>query len=483
MLGLFREKEKIINKVIYLITLIISVLVLISIISIGLFTWPKADDFSLLLRINKLGIFQRMITNYNNWDGRAISLGIVQTFFFKYLPVEIINFIWATCLVLTALVSLKIFIYLSRPSLKFKASEYLIGTAIFSSILWYGFKSHLAETVYWATGGVYIMALLFAVIWLYLWLTKFSLKTKINNLKKILFYLFTIYVGALTQNLSCAVLTYIGIEMVKAKLKKDKIMVRKTASILILLFTGLLITTLAPGNFVRSTYGESSFVINFLVLGFNYITTLVVFIRASLPLFFLIIIGLPIFVIFVLYSYNIKLKKELIIKIKLNKILSLFQFLLAAMASILPFVFLPDFVAPRTSIYFMSFIFFWVFFEIVPLILKNTTKTIKNETIYKQNRYFLFVTVFLFYIFSIAIIHIVNLSRIKNEVLKREEIIKTYSNKNIDVAIYPIDKTKLPFSYTFPDITEDKNNWINRAVADTYKVKSIRIDYNLYRKQ
>src|SRR3989338_9469412 len=159
---------------IYITTVILSILVIVSIIGIALFTWPKADDISLLLQMNEKGFFAHIVKSYLYWDGRIISLGIIQNLFLKYLPVEIINTIWASCLVLTAFASLKIFLYASKIKTRFALSDYIVGTAIISGIFWYGFKSHISDTVYWATGGVYVMALLFAVFWLYLWVVKFS---------------------------------------------------------------------------------------------------------------------------------------------------------------------------------------------------------------------------------------------------------------------------------------------------------------------
>ena len=100
------------HKIIYTVTVIISILVLVSIISIAFFTWPKADDFSLLNQINQIGIIQHVIKVYNDWDGRAFIL-LIHAVFIKYFPVGIINSIWAGCLVLTAFISFRIFLFLS----------------------------------------------------------------------------------------------------------------------------------------------------------------------------------------------------------------------------------------------------------------------------------------------------------------------------------------------------------------------------------
>lgn len=485
--------NKKLNNLIYICTVIISVFVIVSIISIGIFTWPKADDFSSLNQINKIGIIQHIIKVYNEWDGR-VFVGVIHAILIKYLPVEIINSIWACCLVLTSFVSLKIFLYLSRINRKIKISDHIIGTAIFSSILWYGFKSHISDTVYWATGGVYILAFLFAVIWLYLWITKFSFERTIRSLHKILFYLFTIYIGALTQNLSCAVLAYMGVEMIKAILKKDTIVMKRTLLTILLLITGLLAIVLAPGNFIRSAYGPKSFIMNFSVIGMNYIKTSVYFTWWSLTLFMLLFISVPLIIIFLICSTHYELKKKIVIKLKqeysisldtatirqvMTKILTLFQFLFAAFASVLPFALLPDFINTRTSIYFMGFIFFWTYFEIVPFSLRHIMRQTVHKTTSPSHRPYMLIIIFLLCTLSVVSTHIVNLSRIKKEVIRREKIIETYSNKNVDVVTYPIDKTKLPFSYTFSDIASDKDNWINQAVAATYKVKSIRTDINL----
>lgn len=488
---LFQNKATIpvINKAVYLSTVIIAILALISIISIGFFTWPKADDFSRLNEINKLGIVPHVINRYNSWDGRAISVGFIQALFLKYLPVEIINVIWSSCLILTAFISLKIFLYLSKINKKIKTLDYFIGAAIFSSVLWYGFKPHLSDTVYWAIGGIYIMALLFAVIWLYLWFTKFSFQQNIRPLHKVLFSLFTVYVGALTQNLSCALLAYMGIEMIKAVLEKDAIIIKRTILVILLLITGLLIVVVAPGNFIRSTYGLQSFNMNLPVIVTNYFKTSAHFTILSLILFVLLFISIPIIVIFSIYSTHQKLKKRITISLKRKysisldvitikqivvTILSRFQFFLAAFFSALPFALVPDFNSPRTSIYFMAFMLFWTYFEIIPFILKHIMRQTIYETKPPSYRPYVLITIFLLGTLSIVITHIINLNRIKKDVLKRENIIKTYSNKNVDVVIYPIDQTKIPFSYRFSDIASDKDNWINQAVAAMYRLKSIR---------
>lgn len=479
------------NKVIYVSTVIIAMLVLASIISIGFFTWPKADDFSIVNKIKEIGIFQYVVDRYNTWDGRAFSLGIIQSFFLKYLPVEIINVIWAGCLILTGLISLKIFLYLSKINGMIKTSDYLIGTAIFSSVLWYGFKPHLSDTVYWATGGVYVMALLLATVWFYLWLTKFSFQQNIRPLYKLLFSLFTTYIGALTQNLSCALLAYMGIEIVISILKGDKAKAKRALLMIILLSIGLLVIVVAPGNFVRSAYGKNSFIFNSWILFFNYYKTTLHFIRLSFGMIITIIISIPLTIIFSIHSSNYNIKQTAIIYLKKNlptslkwiiirplliKFLYLSQFLFAALASILPFIFLPDFISPRISIYFMVFIFFWIYFGITPKILMRITSPPTNKHGHTPNYSYLLINIFLLFILSITTSHIIRLNQIKKEVLEREQIIKSYSDKNVDVIIYPIDQTKIPFSYRFSDIASDKDNWINIAIATTYNLKSIKTD-------
>lgn len=496
---LYSKKYSFINKIIYLSTVLSSILVIISIISISLFTWQKIDDFSMLNGISKLGIFQHIINRYFSWDGRALTLGAIQALFLKYLPIEIINLIWIICLIFTALISFKIFLYLLKLENKLYKTDYIIGIAIFTAILWYGFKNHISETVYWATGGVYSFALLLATFWLYLWITFFSIKLKINILIKIFFYLFTVYVGALTENLSCSLLVFIGIEMLKFILINNYIIARRIILLGTLLIIGLLIIILSPGNFVRSEYGLHSFTLSLASMTINFIRTLLIYIRLSIPLFIILLISVPLTLTLVKYKSKQEYKNVIRIKIPtkfyiiINRktikrvllyLLVQFQYFVAALASLFPFILLPDFVTPRTSIYFMAFIFFWVYFQILPYILPKILKPITNNRLsHNIHIHYLWFTAFLSCIFVIAISHIISLYWIKEKVLARETKIKAYSHKNVDVITYPIDKTGLPFSYTFEDISNDKNNWINHAVEIYYKLKSIRtnnkIDYKI----
>lgn len=467
------------SQIIYIATVIISILVIASIISVAFFTWPKADDVSLLLQINERGIFQHIVKSYYSWDGRVISLGIVQSIFLKYLPVEVINTIWASCLVLTAFVSLIIFSHILRISRRLILSDYIVGTAVISGVLWYGFKNHISDTVYWATGGVYVMALLFAVIWLYLWIARLSSKRRNSRIHIFLFCIYTVYVGALTQNLSCSLLIFMGIELIHSILAKDREAVNKSAILILLLVVGLLIIVTAPGNFVRSAYGRNSFVLNFSTLFSNASTIVFYNVRQSVPLFILVIGSIPLITVFYLYSSAKRIKRRIVVSLEnydVKTIIKSTRFLSASIASVIPYIFVPDFVSPRGTIYFMAFLFFWIYFDILPLCLKRIVKPVSKK--YSQRPYwpFIGITVFLLGIFSLTSSHILRLRQIKAEVLKREKIIKSYENKDEDVLIYPIDKSKLPFSYTFSDITIDKQNWINQAVAKTYNLKSIRVE-------
>lgn len=477
------------KNIIYIATVIISILVLVSIISIAFFTWPKADDFSQLNEIRRMGIIQHIVYRYNNWDGRAISVGLIQALLLTYLPIEITNSILASCLIITSFISFLIFHHRLNFRWDVPACDYVIGTAIFSSVLWYGFKPHLADTVYWATGGIYIIALLFVAIWIYLWLTKFSFERKINFYHIVFFYIFSVYVGALTQNLSCAILAYMGTELIKSVLTKDTAQIKRRIFVLALLLIGFIPVILAPGNFIRSAYGPKSFILSLTAISMNYLKIAVRFTDLSSTLFVMLLISVPLMTMFFTYSSHRVLKNKLIIKLKRKysisfngmairdvtvKVLTLFQFFIAAFASILPFTLIPDFKSPRTSIYFMGFLFFWTYFEIVPFILRRITRTQVYMIRHLPYRSHTMINVFLLCILSIMVTHIVRLREIKIMVLRREKFIETYSNKNIDVVTYSIDKTKLPFSYTFSDITSNKDHWINQAVAELYKVKSIR---------
>ena len=72
--------------------------VVILILSLCMNTFYWADDYALINNLNKLGVVQHCIEGYLTWDGRMLSLGgFVQCILLKYLPIQLITFVWSLC--------------------------------------------------------------------------------------------------------------------------------------------------------------------------------------------------------------------------------------------------------------------------------------------------------------------------------------------------------------------------------------------------
>lgn len=169
------------------------------------------------------------------------------------------------------------------------------------------------------------------------------------------------------------------------------------------------------------------------------------------------------------FEFIVALNKEFILKV-----LRFIQYPAAAMASIIPFLILPDFLAARTSIYFMEFLTVWLFIKIIPNFFNLlVTKKSSNRFLHRPSL-FLPTIIFLTLFQYLIITHMISLNNIKHKVIERNKYIQQFSGNSIDLVIDKID-TKLPFSFQFyTDISNDSNNWINMSIANYYKIKSIR---------
>ncbi len=98
-------------------------------------------------------------SQYNTWDGRAISLeGIFMLFTYEYLPVKLI-----------ILIKLAVFVganyLLVRLTTKHKGKRAVVSTVLFIGIFFIGLKNSVAEVLFWACGG-YIYSLLLLILFL-----------------------------------------------------------------------------------------------------------------------------------------------------------------------------------------------------------------------------------------------------------------------------------------------------------------------------
>ncbi|WP_395053509.1 DUF6056 family protein, partial [Flavobacterium sp.] len=219
----------------------------ILILSVNTFYW--ADDYSFMLKIKSKGIIGNCIYGYNNWEGRFLTLGaFFQGFLIKYFRVEFITLVWSSLFLTSGLLMIKI-IFSELNSVIFNKINYYLIAISLAILLWLGAYFHVAETVYWATGGIYSFFLLQCSVWIIFYLN--FQKGNFTTFQKIFFLVFCFFSGASSQNLAVAFLALIAISILLDYLKNDKTNNKWNYLFFLFVFLGVLFISIAPGNFVR----------------------------------------------------------------------------------------------------------------------------------------------------------------------------------------------------------------------------------------
>ncbi|GAJ17968.1 unnamed protein product, partial [marine sediment metagenome] len=130
-----------------LFVIVVSSIVMILIITLGLISWPVADDFSFYIKIRSSGVLGNAWNMYTGWDGRFFaSLLHVPLFrIFKFGYTYLIVAFNTCCFILTAYV-LSVFLTQIISSKKLMYYDF----AIMLSVLWLGLIPIIKEVVHWA---------------------------------------------------------------------------------------------------------------------------------------------------------------------------------------------------------------------------------------------------------------------------------------------------------------------------------------------
>ena len=476
--------------------LFLSLLSILSIIGLSYFTWPSSDDFSLYYDLSKTSVIDFMLTSYSHWDGRSLSVGsFVQKFLLKYCSAQVTIFIWSLCFVLNAFVLTKIIAHELKDRVTISLQQSFILSALVAVILWLGSYAHLSQTVYWATGGFYTFTNLMSSLWILLYYKLFEIDFRAYK-RRMLYAVFvavfigSILVSSMSYNLVPAILVLsIIIAINKYNLSTWK---KQIGWLLGFVFLGYVIGTIimyaAPGSFNRAQYGPNTFQFSLFKMLYHFVYVLVFYLHVSIPLILLSAVGS-----FVVYSsfaneYSYSLSKRRFdklnnqsINLKRNYNLSSFlllleksKWLLAALATIVPFVAVPDFVSYRTSIFFMSYLMLFMVITMFPFVSKlliHETNKKQNDTPKKIAKIAL-VTLFCVQVTIIAV-HSYMAVNIKKQLTERYDFVQRPENKGKDIIVSPI-KGYVPFSLRFDDISKDSSYWINHGVCLYYGVRSVR---------
>jgi len=462
------------------------------VVSLAFFTWKWADDFCLFNDLHKESLWMFAWDLYKTWDGRGLMIGLTSGFAMKYLPVVVTNTIWASALIGSAYFIYKIIIY-EVSFLNKNRVDSIIQIAAITIVLWLGMSIHISETVYWSTGGYYILSAFFGLAWSYILIKIFKGRSNAQHIKisrLINFFIISILIGMFSHNLSTGLLALGFLSAIISWMKDGfKSMKLKNIGLGTLgILIGTFIISVAPGNFTRASRGQRSFHFSAKEMSSNFMDMFEYYRGISINL---VILGIILALLLTLLINNrYILKKEFIIdftkKIRipfdrrlLIVILDKSKFMLAALATILPFIFVPDFGAPRTSIFFMIFLLIFIL-SFFPLIFKKIFYTELSTNINYEKKvpsfvYLLFSIVFVSYLFVI-IPHNLKAYEIKKKIIKREMFLSEQGNENKDIIAKKLRIKNIPFSLRFTDISDDSTNWVNGCVAEYYNLKSISIE-------
>jgi hypothetical protein len=237
----------------------------------------------------------------------------------------------------------------------------------------------------------------------------------------------------------------------------------------------------APGNFIRAEYGKNSFNFSVITIFKNYIKVFLKFSQIAIIIIVLAILGA--FSSAIIKAKNNPFKNittASYIKNNKERLIIIISFLAAALITIIPFMLVPDFDAARASIYYLIFLllFIWGIVDYFSVLLINRFyKTFFHKAV---SLTMIPIICFTFMSYTIVALSLKNIyfgTFIRQQMNERNEYLSNLSEegKKEDIAIKPI-QGKVPELFYFVDMTTDKEYEINQAVADYYKLKSIRVD-------
>lgn len=393
-----------------------------------------------IMQLGDDNIFKWAWDRYFNWDGRHLTpWGILQAFNIKYLhhTVTLLLYFTAFCSAILLMVKMEF------DKTKSKLKDYIFYLLIVISFF-FMFKAHITQTLFWAVGGFYSVMLLGMTVWLFY----FYKNLQTNNT---LFYIYSFFIGASTQNITAPLLFIIIAHFIFNNKYNKKHLIFTFIAVL----AGGLFITLAPGNTSRAVIHHESLSIIAIIKNFGVTTFQFLLISKALLLL------TPLLALYA-YSNNYITKKT-----QPGHILILFG---AALASVAPFALVTGVAANRTAIYFQFFLAFALIHLWIKVFQYLKIKGITLRVIKQVNS-----VVLIAFLTIIPIINFINSFEIKEKNNKRIEVIK--ANSGNDLILEPIAPTikTTNFLTFFNDITTDPDWWANKTFAAYYNLKSVKI--------
>lgn len=335
MFELKNPKTETLYRSIVFVSLVISSL-LFFLTSFNSFYWM--DDFWKRYEIINQGLFSFQKEIYFNWDGRAVSplytFRNILLYLFDWRQAWVITTIGVFSLFLTSYFLLRIFSENKWNKLNFY--EKIIFISILSIVLVLVFRPHLSRSLYWGTGVYYMFAncLLFGTIWCFI--------KKPNSL---LTY-FLLFASATSgPNNGMFLLVFL---ILFQNLEKSVFLDLHFSMSVILIILALSIISFAPGNFSRGGENIEISFHNVFLGGFKILKEYLLMSKWA-------IFGSCILAVF--------FPKDLL-KSDFKKFLII---TFASLATIIPFLVIPDAASKHTAIFFQTGLLFscLLFFDII----------------------------------------------------------------------------------------------------------------------
>lgn len=431
-----------------------------------LFSWCWADDFGMYNNIIKSGgILNSLVRGYFNWDGRFFSLiSLIQALLLRLHSPETGAIIWLIFFFLAIWYASKNIILFA----KFSKSEIFV----FSFFVFYGLREVVSECVFWLTGGVYSASIFLLMIWFYEF-NNLLKKSELYSFKKYLLYFIPLTVFS-SQNGPQVCVSMIASLFLFSFIKDRSFLkqiwfYKRILPQLILIIIFCLITILAPGNSARISQVEQKVEFtNILTLFNNFTNVFLIYLKYSKHLFLSLAI--------VLFPLTLGLKfsfKETFVQVREN-LISIISYLLIAISSISPFIFYPDFAAPRTILVFS---FFMILFLTPIIVLIYKFLFMKFKILFLDRYYNLVLFFTLLPLILIQVSWIERSFKMKLNMESKYEFLESKRNTNESIEI-ELGENDLPQIKVFNDLQLDSSHYINHDMAEYYNVKSIKIKSN-----
>ncbi len=249
------------------------------------FSWPVADDFCNIPVIRQHGALGYVNYLYFHWSGRVLS-----TFMLSLIGNSLPLFQWRWASVVFAIAFiLTLLMIVKQVARADSRNDWRAMTVLGLSVFLFQFRhdTTIGETVIWGTGGAVYAMVCFLAVFLLVSFFKWRESGRSGCLPAVWYVglvLLAIVVGTGLETLTPALLTVLILDAGYRRYRRSGSWTADLGVIAACLLGGVILYV-APGNFVRSHYGEHSFSVHLYSYPFRLLELCFSFARSSWRLF------------------------------------------------------------------------------------------------------------------------------------------------------------------------------------------------------